>query len=567
MTTKRTLTLLLVLAMLLAMLAGCAKEEQAAEEAPAVEESAPVEETPPAEEAPPAEEEAPVEEAPAEPGEVDMSVYPVFEETRIITGMMTGRSETNILMNGDPTSSIAFKTVEEVCNVEFEFYASTEYSTQFSLMMAGGEYYDLLESPQNYVTGGIDAVVEDDVCFDLTEWIPEYAPAYNSYLNLDASFRKQLTSDEGHLVTVTGYSPVSNDGFVVRADWLDKLGLEKPMTYDQMHDVLVAFKTEFNPSAPFFIDAAFIWNNSCFTSGYGFVTDAMGFDLPWCVREGGEVFCPYQTDEYYDFLVMMKGWYDEGLIDHDFFTNGMIWEREKHVLSSNTGILVGVADMLTNAYKSQAADPDFRMEATYDIRMTEDQILNHGGTVTSVANQMGLGISTQCEDPELVLRVLDYTFTQEGQFKLTWGNEGETFEYDADGKPCYTELITDNPDGLSQEQALTVYFNLFPGSVNSKEKALRTADNEEMLECYDIWCYNKTEELVYYGTLTTEENDIYGQKSGDMLTYSNESIIKMVTGTEPLSYYYDTFQPTMMSMGLEELVALKQAAYDRYMAR
>ncbi len=565
MKTRKMLALLLALAMLFAMLVGCGKEETAVEETPAVSESAPAEDTA----------EAPVDEAPSEdaepeevePGVVDMSVYPVFEQTRKITGIMTGQSETNLLLNNDITNSLAFELLEKACNVEFEFFTSTEYSTQFSLMLAGGEFYDLLESPQNYVTGGIDAVVADDICYDLTDWLEEYAPAFNSYLEYDASFRKQLTSDAGHLIAVTGYSPVSNDGFVIRADWLDALGLEKPMTYDQMHDVLLAFKTEYNPDAPFFIDNNFIWNNSCFTSGYGFYTDAMGFDLPWCVREGGEVFCPYQTDEYYDFLVMMKGWYDEGLIDPDFFTNGVVWDREKYVLGSNTGMLVGVADMIASSYAAQQDDPNFRIEATYDIRMTEDQILKCGGTVTSVANQMGIGISTQCEDPELVLRCVDYLFTQKGQFDLTWGVEGETFEYDDDGNPYYTDLILNNPDGLSVSQAETVYFQMFPGGVSSQETALRTADNDLMLECYDIWCYNKTEDLVYYGTLTTEENDVYSQKSGDMLTYSSESIIKMVTGTEPLSYYYDTFQPTLSSMGLEELVALKQDAYDRFMSR
>lgn len=52
---------------------------------------------------------------------------------------------------------------------------------QFALLIAGGDWPDIAVGGIRYYTSGSEAAVEDDVFFDLSPYLEEYAP---DYLNL-----------------------------------------------------------------------------------------------------------------------------------------------------------------------------------------------------------------------------------------------------------------------------------------------------------------------------------------------------------------------------------------------
>ena len=45
-------------------------------------------------------------------------------------------------------------------------------------------------------------------------------------------------------------------GMAMRKDWLDELGLDVPVTYDDWHNVLTAFKEQKGATAPLWINAS-----------------------------------------------------------------------------------------------------------------------------------------------------------------------------------------------------------------------------------------------------------------------------------------------------------------------
>ena len=115
-----------------------------------------------------------------------------------------------------------------------------------------------------------------------------------------------------------------NFGLVIRKDWLDELGLDVPETYDELHDVLKAFKDKYNCSSAIYM------NNNCtittLTEGYNVATynvsgsggaGGSGSSLPYYV-EDGVVKCSFIEDGYRDYLTMIHDWYEEGLMDSDF---------------------------------------------------------------------------------------------------------------------------------------------------------------------------------------------------------------------------------------------------------
>ena len=67
-------------------------------------------------------------------------------------------------------------------------------------------------------------------------------------------------------------------------------------------------------------------------------------------------------------------------------------------------------------------------------------------------------------------------------------------------------------------------------------------------------------------SMTTEEDERYTALISDLSTYMAEHVLKFVTGEEDMGQYPD-FVATLYEMGMQEAIDLKQAAYDRYMAR
>ena len=76
-------------------------------------------------------------------------------------------------------------------------------------------------------------------------------------------------------------------------------------------------------------------------------------------------------------------------------------------------------------------------------------------------NTMSIAISAQTKSPELCVKWMDYQFGEEASLVANYGTrEGESYTIEADGTYKWGTLITDNPDGLTQNQARTKYTTL-----------------------------------------------------------------------------------------------------------
>ena len=67
--------------------------------------------------------------------------------------------------------------------------------------------------------------------------------------------------------------------------------------------------------------------------------------------------------------------------------------------------------------------------------------------------------------------------------------------------------------------------------------------------------------------MTQEESEIYAAKAGDIGTYMEEYMGKVVDGTINIEDTYEEFLDNCYGMGLQDVLDVKQAAYDRYMLR
>ena len=63
------------------------------------------------------------------------------------------------------------------------------------------------------------------------------------------------------------------------------------------------------------------------------------------------------------------------------------------------------------------------------------------------------------------------------------------------------------------------------------------------------------------------ESETYAARAGDIATYLEEYMAKVIEGTENINETYDSMIQYCFDLGLQEVLDIKQAAYDRYMNR
>ena len=127
------------------------------------------------------------------------------------------------------------------------------YYTDFSLLVASGDYPDILSGSWNTYSGGIDRAIEDGIIVPINDYVEEYAPDYLAALESNPDYMKNARTAQGY---IPGFYQLRSDpalnsyGAIVRKDWLDTLGMEVPTTLDEFYNMLVAFRDEMGATAP-----------------------------------------------------------------------------------------------------------------------------------------------------------------------------------------------------------------------------------------------------------------------------------------------------------------------------
>ena len=166
------------------------------------------------------------------------------------------------------------------------------------------------------------------------------------------------------------------------------------------------------------------------------------------------------------------------------------------------------------------------------------------------------------------MRFLDWNYSEEGQLFQQFGVEGVSYEM-VDGKPVYTDLIMNNPDGLTQGQAMHQYSragNFWP-VVTRLEYFEQTTALPEQRSAVEAWDANdRYDYMVPPIAIPAELSDEFFKIAGDIWTYVEEARAKFISGEVSLDNF-DDYLAKLDEMGLERFTEIYQIAYDEFMAR
>lgn len=576
---KKLLTLALALTMLLTLFAGCGNQPtgstvSAAEvpTEPAVAESSPSQPAPSA--VPESTQEnstTPLEDS-AEPLEAPLDLrepltYPLADGDVTFTilhsepalGPMSGQM--NMSTYGD-FETIAAGTEYIGVTPEWQSLSQMSGDTQFNLIMASGDYPDVIAATDKYYVGGLTKALEDDVIIKLDDYIADGMPEYWNMVQADDTLHRAVTSDDGsYLAWYSVFDKtIVNEGYFIRKDWCDKVNMDVPTSIEEINAFAYTIQSELS------LDCVLLMGEGLDTlsTAWGIgTTTASGAGFAYH-REGDNLVADITSNAYRDYIAQLHQWYVDGIVSQNFSeldTSNMSGVMERELANNRTAIASTMVNSMDNL-KQLNEDPDFALAA---MVVTVD-----GGNIHTGPGERqfdSCSISTQC-DPKLIPYIMgwmNYWYTEDGAMAGNYGVEGLDYEQDADGTIRYLETITENT--LGYPPMLFSRARCFSGASFGLMYQDRTVPffTEAQTDAIDTWTA-RTDDLNAVPktlSLNVEESEVVALYATDLATFISEEVPKFVTGDRDLSEW-DSFVTVCESMHVDELLAAYQEAYNCY---
>ena len=504
-------------------------------------------------------------------GAVDQQSYPLTPEKVTLTMWYPNAGSMGEL--ADFNDGEFWQWLEEKTNVHIEFIVPTSSASEsFQLLFAGDDMPDIIvHQPASYsYRDGMDATIDDGYMLDIAQHL-DWCPNYVSWLDNLEFGKKDCYTDTGKMYGMWGFWLNMEDGYAdqgisIRKDFLDKVGMEIPTTYEEWETVLTAFKDQLGIAAPFYT-SKFGVDHGELMAGYGI---APGFFM----ADGKVKYGPME-DSFKDYLEMMHRWYEKGLLDPDFSTRqstGIAADNDM-ILNDKIGALIDYGTRMTDAYISRGAtNPEFWAVAAPQPKKSADapdptyrKATNNFHAMTGYVHC----VSAESKNAELAVRWLDTFYAADNFWNSNYGidsEEGRVWYKAEDGHRIGNyDFRYSNPDGLDSATVLVKYW--------AKNPPIRVEASQieqmpaERAAAYPVWSkYEPTAFIPNALTMTVDEGTEYSSLFTDISTYVDECNVKFIMGQMSLDDY-DAYRDTLKKMGIERCIELQQAALDRYNAR
>lgn len=582
MTVKKILSVVLVLGILLGILSGCGAGTQSTESVASVgseetqasvpEETAqePVVEDAAAEE--PSSSEEASSEMEEEPEREPSYTVPLSDETLEYSIWIAYAPFIGNLIDSMNDLSV-IKGIQDTLNVHFDITAvnGADEENNFRLMIASNDYCDILTSTIRYATG-LEGAVDDGVLMDLAPYVQEYMPIYYSKLSADRNSLLRATTDSGYMPAICTLLPEPGQeamGMIYRDDWLADFGMSEPKTFDDLYDYLSKAHTE----------KGAVMNLSNTKGSFGDLAAGLNFALDGYYVIDDEVHYGNMGEDFKYYLKYMNRLYEEGILDHDFYSTTAMdpssVARQNFGMGLNPLVTTSAAntkDVLTYADNpddiSMAVLPYVTRDGKTDVHIAA----GNNGDIIKNDDAWAFNAELSLDEAKPLFEMVEYFFSDDGYLLTNYGIEGEAYTLDENGDPQWTDLVINNPDGLSFLFAGYIYAtNNATGHipfVNDLRRLFYDFNDMQWqifddLKTLSDGAYNYPQ----FAAMTTDESIAYNEIETAVSTYAETTILQFITGALDIDENYDAYEQTLFDMGLQDMIDLKQDAYDRGIAR
>lgn len=332
-----------------------------------------------------------------------------------------------------------FKKLEEKTNtiIDVQIPPSSSYTEAITIMLASMDYPDVVLFPDHTMTAYVDAVT-NGIVLPINPYL-ETAENLKKY-TYDVSWKTLKILGDDNIYGVPRTSIARADGFMIRQDWLDKLGITidegKPISIAKFREILDAF-TNGDPDG----------NGIADTFGLTLASAEGMLDIPppinWAFGLIGWQKYENEEFEYMDLgksrvsdnfkrcLAYTRDLYTSRMIDPDWPTLNTDAANLRYQ-QSIAGVRAEFAGWMPDAQtKLQTLIPDAKL--SYLVGFTEEE----GGTVQGGSFSTGFwgeyAIMNSAKNPQKIIDVFDYMLSDEFWPDVMYGLEGVAWNFDDAG--------------------------------------------------------------------------------------------------------------------------------------
>ncbi|HSK68171.1 MAG TPA: hypothetical protein VLA21_02805 [Candidatus Limnocylindria bacterium] len=453
----------------------------------------------------------------------------------------------------------AFTEIEKATNTDIEWVIESDTST-FDLMMSSGDTTDGIYYAWNptrtaqYSRAGLIVNIEP--------YIEENMPNFWALIQGNETIRQQLYAADGGIYYVPWITPekslVFGEGFGIRQDWLDKLGLAMPTTTEELYNVLKAFREQ---------DANGNGQQDEIITGYPPQINRLAYafntaDDYHYTEDGMTVVYGPTTDNYRDWLRFMNRLYEEGILDPDYFS----WDSDiymKKAQENRVGMYVDNPAVFGTMMKDAQAN-GFTMNF---VPMPYIGGRNLSSAARRYVQPYGVAITSSARDIPRFLQFFDYMFTEEGNNLLNWGIEGVSYTVE-NGMRKFTDAVL-NHELYEPSTALSQYAHGSFVGMQQAEASLSLMTPEQAA-FKEVWAQSDPSLAIQpFLAFTPEEIEVNTQRQTDLNTARESWRDRFITGEVDVDSDADwqAYLADLRAYGVDELVAIRQASSDRYHAK
>lgn len=496
------------------------------------------------------------------PDYMEATGYPIVKEE--ITIRALGRRDAT---SPEWNEMVLFQKVEELTNIRFEFELAESaaiYNEKKNLAFATGNYPDVfmrsavtIREEEKYGPEG--------VFIDLKPYIDDYAPNLKKRMAEHPEIESAITAMDGNIYGLPAYIRTSTQNpwiCYMNAEWLDRVGKTMPETVDDFYELLKAYKTQDangngdpNDEIPF--GGTGLGPFNFILASFTGLAGGMTFD----VKEDGTVVYTPLIPEFKEFLIFANRLYKEELVDPEIFSQS----GEDNQKKAQSGI-VGIYNVSPTSLPAETTDRQDCLEPLTSEFNDKKVAPAYQAVIPGAAV-----ITNQCEYPEALMRWFDIWYAKEDEGvegldgnALFLGFKDEHWEY-ADPKnetyrwiePVTSFQTLRNENKVTENTGLPEYLNFMPYPADFPLMEMKVKATQTRQEPYMIPTYPRTARY---------EDEIFeriAELEGEINPYVNQTVIKFITGEEPIENY-DNFVSTIQGMGIDELKEIKQDGYNRW---
>jgi putative aldouronate transport system substrate-binding protein len=474
---------------------------------------------------------------------------PLVEKPTTITWMLVSDHPAN--------DKMVIKEIEKRTGIKIDVqnYSSATYQDKLKMTMASAKLPDIfmgLKASELKKIGQQGAVAAIN---DYVDMLPNFKKLY---IDENPTVIKSYGDQNGKLYSWPIYNMNRdvNHGMMYRKDIFDKNNIPEWTNTEEFYQALKKLKEIYPDSYPM----ASKTKEGIFKDlSYGWGTGGASYPVHYDEKTQTWRFAP-TTPEHKEMLDFLKKLYNEGLLDPEFITDTPDSWTAKMTTDKAfvTFDWIGRMDLFYNQVKSQ--NPDYNLRYANPVGPT-----GNNRTLPKIDTDFGIAVAKN-ENTEAALKLLDYLTSPSGAELVTLGIEGETYNFDANGKPVYPEL-KDLP--LVDIKALENKYGMWLQGMYLRPDRRSVYYNytEKEKEAQDkIVSAKKFEPLDPVLNLTDEDISTIAELQSSLEKAANEFNAKYVLTKNYGDAQWAEWQQNATKLGAEKLAGVYNEAQKRFNA-